>query len=197
MHTTSDTSLDIWHKGYTPRGGSILETEHGQRLAKMVEGLEDLRTIDLGCGNQAASEIFKNYTGVDLPTFDIYNHPVYFLEEYELVLMNAFIDVMEYPLSVLDTVLASSRHYVAIHRQEFTYGNGGISKEDAYGGWTWHSKVNWKEFLYLAFKHNFEIRKIVNLTFPNWEAGGTSVLLQHNDSTIQHTTSRDRHLPLR
>ena len=96
---------DIWHKEHKTRGGSILATDHGKILQNMVKDICHLKTIDLGAGDQGAKEIFPNYIGVDLPEFDVYTSEFGFIKEYEVVLMNALIDVLQFPTYVLPSIL--------------------------------------------------------------------------------------------
>ena len=167
----------VWHEGVKWRGGSILETEHGQILQKMVDDICHLETVDLGCGNRGAREIFSNYTGLDLPEWDVRSEGAFDgLRRYDIILMNAFLDVLPNPLQVLVEVLAESSYYVVIHRQEFTRSKTKIVKRKAYGGWTWHSIINIKDFLDVT--RDFKILKMMNLRFDNWNFGGHSLLLE-------------------
>lgn len=167
---------EVWRNNPKFRGGSILETDHGKVLQKMAEPVRKLPVIDLGCGNKGASEIFKDYKGVDLPGFDVYESPLNFIRPYQVVLMNAFLDVMENPIGVLDRVLPYCSNYVLIHRQELTAGETSITQEDAYGGWTWHSKINYTDFMRSVI--SFRILDYQKLNFDNWENGGRSILMQ-------------------
>lgn len=166
----------IWYANPKYKMGKLLDTHHGKVLQSMVIRKNE-RCIDLGCGDQGAKVLFTDYTGVDLPKFDVYNTDLDFINDYNIVLLNAFIDVMEFPLKVLDDVLFNSSKYVIIHRQEFTYGPTEITQEPAYGGLTWHSKINWWDF-YKVIKGRFYVIDYRRLDFDNWEQGGVSLILK-------------------
>ncbi len=153
----------------------VLGTFHGQTLEKMVKNYRG-KTIDLGCGASEVSVMFNDYTGVDLPDFNVYETDLKFIEEYDIVLMNAFIDVMQFPLYVLAKVLKHCKKYVILHRQEFTHGPTGITQEPAYGGWTYHSHINNWDFKVLT--RDFKIKRKEKLNFDNWEDGGYSILMK-------------------
>ena len=149
---------------------------HGKVLEEMTKDIRHLKCADLGCGNKAASIFFDDYTGFDLPEFNVYVSDLDFIREYDVVLMNAFIDVMQFPLEVLDLVLPHCRNYVIIHRQEFTKGVTKVTQENAYGGWTYHSIINNEDFVKTIL--NFRLESFRKLDFDNWEDGGASILLK-------------------
>ena len=114
------------------------DSSHWPVLKKLLDyckqsGMQTL--CDVGCGAGALGKIYKEaeYTGVDLPDivknvssvfapelkfkeFNISDN-ISFLEEYDCLVLSAFIDVMEDPSSVLDKILKSSKKFVIIHRQ--------------------------------------------------------------------------------
>jgi hypothetical protein len=114
------------------------DSSHWPVLKKLLDyckqsGMQTL--CDVGCGAGALGKIYKDveYTGVDLPDivknvssvfapelkfkeFNISDN-ISFLEEYDCLVLSAFIDVMEDPSSVLDKILKSSKKFVIIHRQ--------------------------------------------------------------------------------
>ena len=163
--------------GWNPRIEDIREVAHIKVLKELIRDIRTLSTIDLGCGNQAVKPLFKNYVGVDLP-WDIYEDDITFIGEYRTVLMNAFIDVMEYPIVALSKVLKQKPKYIILHRQEFTDGPTTITKEDSYGGWTFHTKINRKKFAILINSYEYCIVKELSCGFDNWENGGSSMLLK-------------------
>ncbi len=171
---------DIWNKGGIRwRVGSILDTDHGKALQKLADGIDQYYTVDLGCGNAGAREIFHNYLGLDLPYWDVHNEKDrLIIATGKVVLMNAFLDIMEKPIEVLNQVLPFCEDYVIIHRQEVWDLPTTSEKRKAYGGWMWHSKINKFVLLETFEEHNFKILKHINLSFDNWTNGGDSFLLQ-------------------
>jgi len=198
MNTTcwhTDISILNMLSAYN-KNPDLLNTEHGRRLQDLTEQLSCLKCIDIGCGSANANVLFKNYTGLDLPyiidNLSKKTNPelnyircnaetdyINFLIYYDVVLLNAFIDIMKYPLKMLDKILKYAKNYVIIHRQEITeHGDTKAILNQSYGGHTWHSIINRKDFDNLIKKHNFEILKEVNLGFDNWENSGSSFLLK-------------------
>lgn len=161
------------------------------------------KVIDLGCGTAQISKLFDReqweYTGADLPQIiegcaklwhpehnyvaadltkaNVFDNEIE-LRMYDVILMNAFIDVMDDPIVVLDRVLSKAKGYVILHRQEFVLLSPTIvTQNDSYNAKTYHSKINMKEFLELLKKHNFEHSSVLSCGFNNWENGGTSIIL--------------------
>ena len=154
--------------------------------------------IDIGCGGAKISTLCKKHTyvGADL-SFIIdgvakIKHPELtfismdaettnweFISKFDVVLLNAFIDVMEFPLDALTKVLSKASKYVWIHRQELS-----ITKKthlianNSYGGQTFHSIINAMEFNKLYQSHGFELVHCLECGFSNWEANGSSILLK-------------------
>ena len=138
---------------------------HGKVLKKLVEPIKDLPVIDVGCGNGHAGVLFKNYTGADTelmiskiakPTNPNYRYIIFnaessnfsFISGYEVVLINAFIDVINKPLLITKKILQKATKYIVLHRQEIIDGKTTITIEKSYGGAdTYHSKINRQEFL--------------------------------------------------
>ncbi len=170
-------SEDCWHMGWNPRIEDIREVPHLLVLKELIKDIRNLSTIDLGCGNQAVKPLFKSYVGVDLP-WDIFEDDITFIKDYRTVLMNAFIDVLQYPIVGLTSVLKNASRYIILHRQEFTDHLTTVSQQDSYGGWTWHSKINRKEFAILIKFYHFSISKELSCGFDNWKDGGSSILLK-------------------
>lgn len=176
-------TTDCWHdwKGrrkMLSRNEDITQKQHGKVLMNLIHGISHLKTIDLGCGNQRCALLFSDYKGVDLPEFDIYESDLKFISKYDIVLMNAFIDVLEKPLYALEKVLSHSTNYVVLHRQEITKKQTTIEKRESYGGWTWHSKINENDFYNILKETKFVIKKQLSCGFNNWENGGSSFLLK-------------------
>lgn len=186
----------------------INETFHIKSLqsilhfVSVIENYNKLKAIDLGCGTAQISILFNKdcfeYEGADLP--HIINdcackwHPQYnyswfnaigsnflFLKEYDLVLCNAFIDVMPNPLEILNKILENALKYVIIHRQEISDTKQTHTiKMPSYGDFTYHSIISRSDFNNIISKHNFTIIKHKTCGFSNWENNGESFLLQKN-----------------
>tara|TARA_R110000824_G_scaffold43928_6_gene128224 strand:- start:20422 stop:21048 length:627 start_codon:yes stop_codon:yes gene_type:complete len=168
----------------------LKNSDHFPRLKDLIKTTsKDCTTLlDLGCGAAELSRLFPEYfyVGADLKQilenvsmkmnpgknyidFDIYNNETCsFINEYDIVVMNALIDVLEHPLFGLKNVLSNSQKYVIIHRQEFDEeGKTRIVKNPAYGSLTYHSIINLKEFEELLEEYDFSIVKEVNTLFDN------------------------------
>ena len=159
--------------------GLGLQTDYGKRLKKLIAEIPQGKTVDMGCGSGKSSMFFNNYTGVDLPeiietiakvvnpglTFmkcDIIEDNIEFIKNYDIVHMDAFIDVMQYPLEVLDRVLNNCNKYVLLLRQEVIEGRTKVIKNPSYGGFTYHSEIDQKDLLNIFKKHEFSIVKEIN-----------------------------------
>jgi len=157
--------------------GLGLQKDYGKRLKKLIELMPPKKSvIDLGCGSGRSSMFFKNYTGVDLPEVietvakvaspklkfiqcDIIEDDIKFISKYDIVHMDAFIDVMQYPLRILDKVLENCTGYVLLLRQEVVKGKTRVIKNPSYGGVTYHSEINEKDLLDVFNKHGLSIVK--------------------------------------
>lgn len=159
--------------------GLGLQTDYGKQLKKLIAEIPQGKTVDLGCGSGKSSVFFKDYIGVDLPeiietiakvvnpglTFmkcDIIEDNIEFIKNYDIVHMDAFIDVMQYPLEVLDRVLNNCNKYVLLLRQEVIEGRTKVIKNPSYGGFTYHSEINKNELLDLFEKYNLTIVKEID-----------------------------------
>ncbi len=159
---------------------------------------KDLLVIDVGCGTASSSEIVTSigfeYMGFDLPHIiencAKRNYPNYqyikgsidshydYLGYADILLLNAFIDVMEHPIISLDKILSVAENYVIIHRQEISETKETHSViNESYGGVTFHSIINRNDFNNILDHYNFEIVKELNCDFA-WENGGSSFLLK-------------------
>ena len=114
----------------------LKNSDHFPRLKDLIKTTsKDCTTLlDLGCGAAELSRLFPEYfyVGADLKQilenvsmkmnpgknyidFDIYNNETCsFINEYDIVVMNALIDVLEHPLFGLKNVLSNSQKYVII-----------------------------------------------------------------------------------
>jgi len=133
----------------TRPGFNLADVPHGMILKQLFKliPIKEKSVVDIGCGNAKASTIIGDriYTGLDLSNniktiarvnypnlkfieCDIIEEDVEFISEYDIVLMNALIDIMQYPLQVLDKVLKNCRQYVVLHRQEIVEGETNVKK---------------------------------------------------------------------
>lgn len=159
--------------------------------------------LDLGAGTGMISEFCKNYhyRGADLPHIisgcAMRNYPQYmykacdiakdeniaWINKYPVVITNAVIDIMQNPIEILQKILRNCSKYLIIHRQEITE-NGAtrVTKNPSYSGFTYHSIISRKDFNDLLEKENFYVVREIQLSFGNWENGGSSFLLRRRKS---------------
>lgn len=178
--------------------------KHMAAFASLLELTDERgsKLLDLGCGTGMVSEWCRNYeyTGADLPhilggsamrnypkhfyrAVDIVNDDLAWINEYQIVVLNAVIDIMENPIDVLKKVLDAGPKNIIIHRQEITdLGKTMVVKNDSYGGYTYHSIINRAEFYKLIDEYEYYAVRELNLCFTNWENGGTSFLLKKKKS---------------
>lgn len=199
------TIIDEMNRNY-PVYKKLMATEpHIQVFKQHVERILQLETtkqkvMDVGCGTAQISLLFDEkhftYEGCDLAHTlrycAMYWHPhyeysifsaelshYYFLRNYDIVVANAFIDVMQHPLAILEKVLANSTKYVILHRQEISATKPTHTTiQPSYGNFTHHSIINKIDFFDLLKKYNFEIIHQNSCLFGNWENGGGSYLLK-------------------
>lgn len=165
--------------------------------------LKNVNLIDLGCGTALLSEFCQgfNYTGADLPAIlggaamrnypdlfyracDLVNNDLAWISHYEIAVLNAVIDIMQFPLQVLSKVLINAGQYVIIHRQEITEkGKTRVEPGPGYGKQpAFHSIINRQDFINLVNAHHFDVVQELGLPFGNWENGGSSFLLRRRKS---------------
>jgi hypothetical protein len=166
--------------------------------------------LDLGCGAADLSRLYPNfyYTGADLPNiikevsmkmhpqnsyipFDIYEDSPEFIKDYDVIVMNAFIDVLEKPTLCLSKILTFSPKYVILHRQAFSdKRETHLYRYPSYGGVdSYQSVINRDEFSKLLEEREFEIVKELPLHYgppPGYETSAftkenytRSILMRH------------------
>lgn len=178
--------------------------KHFETFKKLLR-LTDLRgqeLLDLGCGTAMLSDHCREfkYVGADLPHIisgcamrnykkyffkgcDIAQDDLSWISKYEVVSLNAVIDVMEHALEQLGKVLSHASQYVIIHRQEITEkGETRSVKKPSYNSETWHSIINRQDLNRLLEEYNFDIVREEPLYFEDWEGLGSSFLLRKRRS---------------
>lgn len=154
--------------------------------------------LDIGCGTAMLSDYCSEiYTGADLPHIikgcakrnypdllfhecDIVEDDLSWICNYNIIVMNGVLDIMQHPLEMLNKILSFAQKHVIIHRQEITEAENTIVKQNgSYGGYTYHSIISRNDFNNIIEKNNFVIIKELELDFANWENGGSSFLLRN------------------
>ena len=128
--------------------------------------------LDVGCGAAALSEhVALDYTGCDLPNivenvamvrnpdnkyvkFDIEHSDLTFMKNYDVVVMNAFIDVLENPMAALDRVLSVASKFVICHRQKLGEITA-VEKVPSYTGFSYGTTLGAKDVKECLEKHGF------------------------------------------
>lgn len=191
------------------KSGKLPETTKHFDAFKALLKATDINSgdiLDLGCGTGLLSEYCDglNYYGADLPHIisgcSMRNYPQYFyrkcdiikdeltfMNRHEIVVINAVLDIMPFPLWVLEKILSACSGYLIIHRQEIT--ESGITKtvrRGSYGGETFHSIINRTDFNNVLKICEATIIKEEKLNFGNWENGGSSFLISKKKSWSLH-----------
>lgn len=120
-------------------GKKLEQTDHFPILNYFLNASNSVTLLDLGCGAGDVSRVWKKeYLGVDLPwviervskvcnpkasykSIDVTKEGIAELPSSDCLLMNAFLDVQEEPLLLLQSI-CNSRKYknIIIHRQQLT-----------------------------------------------------------------------------
>jgi len=154
------------------------EVQHGKVLINLLDKIqtEYSRVLDLGCGGALINTIIKGeYTGSDMEHIikyvskvcfsdltyvisDVINdEDLSFISNYDIIIMNAFIDIMQYPLIILEKILSYANNYIIIHRQDITTDNTSVILNPSYGGWTYHSIININDLKIILDKTGFDL----------------------------------------
>jgi hypothetical protein len=174
----------------------LADSDHYPTLKRLLDiavsdGCKTL--IDVGCGAASLQQLpfvqsCFSTTGVDFPhiiegaALPLYPNGCFircdlldektdlsFLKKYDLVVMNAFIDVMQYPLIMLDRILRHCTSHVLLHRQYVTDKPTFLSKHESYGGESYSSHINEKELDDVLKRNKVGIKRIrldTNLGWP-------------------------------
>lgn len=190
-------------KAFHNSQSGFFQLDHIKALQQNIAVLPQKQlVIDIGCGTAQSSQLFQNHTymGADMDfilngcarvNFPDHNYIVFDAETYDfnslesadVLLMNAFIDVMQHPIEVLDKVLAQEIEFILLHRQEFSDTKPTqVIRNPSYCGETWHSIINAIEFNKLITKHGYTVVSSGRCGFGNWEEGGHSLLLKKNNT---------------
>lgn len=199
--------IDEMNRNYPVYKNLMDTTQHIHTIKQHIETIankeeEKQTVIDIGCGTAQISLLFDKtkfeYEGADLTPilqhcahhwhpeniylpFNAETSYYYFLKNYDIVLTNAFIDVMEHPLAILEKILANAKKYVILHRQEISNSKPThVFLNPAYSGETFHSIINKMDFINLINQYNFTIVNQLQCGFSNWENNGDSFLLKKN-----------------
>lgn len=168
-------------------------------LLEQIINNGDLTLLDIGCGTAMLSEFCKNYAyyGADLPHVvagcalrnypqyfyrgcEVYNEDIWWIGEFDIVVINGLLDVMQYPLFVLKKLLNALAWggYLIIHRQEVTeLGPTRILKNGSYGSTTYHSIIAREDLQNVIKEYDCVIIKETQCGFTNWENTGNSFLI--------------------
>jgi len=200
------TIIDEMNRNYPVYKNLMNETTHISVFKNHVNRImnaevEKQLVMDIGCGTAQISLLFDKqkfeYEGCDLPhilqycaqhwhpenIYLIFNATLshyYFLRNYDIIVANAFIDVMEHPLAVLEKILQNAKkiRYFTPARN-FTYqANTHTLIKPSYGNFTHHSVINKLDFYQLLKDYNFEVIQQHTCGFGDWENGGHSFLLK-------------------
>jgi SAM-dependent methyltransferase len=151
--------------------------------------------LDIGCGIAEAATAFPGYkyTGVDLPhiiekaarvknpqtkfiAFNANKDSYDFVGDYDIVLMNSFINEIPDWYKCLNNVLYNSRGYVVIHRQETTSEQSHLREYTTYAGLrTTNSVINYDELKRVFYFNELNIIYETN-SFPNNQKQKTFLL---------------------
>ena len=163
----------------------LINSDHYPVLNSLFKECNFSKLLDIGCGGGGLSEVVNGeyYTGVDLPSIienvaeklfpntrfikcNALVDDLSFIKKYDLIVMNAFIDVLQNPIEVLNKILNHSSGDIIIHRQVFTDDITHTTKHYSYGGFAYHSIINRNEFTNLLKQKNYKI-VLLEQTYKN------------------------------
>jgi SAM-dependent methyltransferase len=157
------------------------ESQHASVLKELINMADKKKILDLGCGAAELSTILPencSYCGADLPHIinlvakklhpdlpyikcNIEHDDLEFLGDYDLIVMNALIDVLDKPLEILGKILSASVSDVLMHRQEIG-AKTTIEVRNSYGGKTYKSILGRSDLNRVIDEHGFKISKECN-----------------------------------
>ena len=171
---------------------TLENSDHWPVLSFLLNKCEGAQSIlDVGCGAAALSQLVEwVYTGCDLPhiiekvakihtptanlhAFDFYKDDLQFMNQHDVIVANAFIDVLDDPVDSLSNLMDVTRSYLIVHRQRITEGNSGSEKVDSYTGFSYSSMLSLKTLHDLCKEKNFNLQWVVP-----WSAEYYSFLLK-------------------
>lgn len=166
----------------------VLEkSDHFPILKRLIELIpnEYVSFLDLGCGSGDLGRIIGHnffYTGADLEhiinnvarvvnpslkyiEFDFFSDGVELLSEFDIVCCNAFIDILQFPIESLESILSHMKEdsYFVLHRQRISHQRTEIVINSSYGGKTFQSIVNRNEFDNILKLFKCSVVKEINL----------------------------------
>ena len=177
---------------------------HGKVIINLLKDIdnEDSKLLDLSCGGGHLSTIVKgDYTGSDMNSVIenvskicypdnkyiyldlIEDKDLSIIKLFDIVILNAIIDILESPLEILNKILKNCSKYVVIHRQEISNmylpNEFILTKEPSYGGITFRTNIEKESFNKILKNNKFSIIKEMDsgLGLSN----NKSFLLKKND----------------
>lgn len=156
----------------------LLESDHVGILKQLIIAAQPKRMIDIGCCSAEVSLLAKDfeYVGADLEdvinnvskvmhpeisyiSFDAFTSNFKFVEEYDTILMNAFIDVLEDGENIFANVLNAASSKVILHRQCIRKNNEVNLLSSPYNGKTYQCVFSISTFKSILTKNNFKIKQ--------------------------------------
>ena len=170
----------------------LKDSDHWPVLDHLLKNCTGSKTLlDVGCGAASLSELTElQYTGCDLPhiidkvgrvhapdadlvSFDFYKDDLSFIKKYDVIVTNAFIDVLDDPVFALEKLMSVSKQYIIVHRQRLTEDKSGSEKVGSYVGFSYSSLLSIKDLEALCKKHNFSCPIVVP-----WSGNSYSFLMK-------------------
>jgi len=170
----------------------LKDSDHWPILSHLLSRCVDSKTLlDVGCGAASLSELTDlQYTGCDLPhiiekvakihapnsdliSFDFYKDDLNFIKNYDVVVTNAFIDVLDDPVFALEKLMSVSKQYIIVHRQRLTEEKSSSEKVGSYTGFSYSSLLSIRDLEALCKKYNFSCPVVVP-----WSGNSYSFLMK-------------------
>jgi len=161
--------------------GKLEESSHFKVLESLLNIVDKGSLLDVGCGAGTLSKtkIIQDfeYTGVDSngiieklakkfnPEANFIglvideNSDLLLVKKYDVVVMNAFLDVLTNPLNILKKILKNSKNWVIIHRQSVIQEPTFMTVHESYGGMAYQSWINSDDLIQTIEQNQFKIEK--------------------------------------